>query len=311
LPAARLIAAGLLALGATFPAPGAPQEAAPIPVFSTDLSLVNVSVTVEDRQGQPIPGLTARDFVLTEDGKRRTIELCSSVGQPGGAPSPALDVALLVDTSDSMLETLRRSQEAATRFLTALPNTQERLVILFDQAQRLEPFDAEHPESLFARLARIPDGGNTALRDAVTFALRSLGTSGGRSAIVLLTDGIDTVSTVSPEAMERAVQSKAVVIYPVAYPPPVGADGADPKEAAKTLETLARLSGGRMFRIQNEQALAGVLDEILADLRAQYVLGFAPDAPGATARLRKIQVKVPSKPKAVIRHRAGYRLGAR
>jgi VWFA-related protein len=306
---ARPLAVALLALGATVPA--RPQATPKTPIFAADLSLVNVSVAVEDRQGQPIPGLTARDFVLTEDGKRRTIELCSSVGQPGGAPAPALDVALLVDTSDSMLETLRRSQEAATRFLTALPNTQERLVVLFDQAQRLERFDPEHPESLFARLARIPDGGNTALRDAVTFTLRTLGTSGGRSAIVLLTDGVDTVSTVSPEAMERAVQSKAVVIYPVAYPPAPGADGDGPKEAAETLETLARLSGGRMFRIPNEQALPGVFDEILADLRGQYVLGFAPDAPDATARLRKIQVKVPSRPKAVIRHRVGYRLGAR
>ena len=308
---ARQLATALLALGAMFPAPGAAQTARQVPVFTSDLSLVNVSVAVEDRQGQPIPGLTARDFVLTEDGKRRTIELCSSVGQPGGAPAPALDVALLVDASDSMLATLRRSQEAATRFLTELPNTQERLVILFDQTQRLERFDPEHPESLFARLARIPDGGNTALRDAVTFTLRTLGTSGGRSAIVLLTDGVDTVSTVSPEAMERAVQSKAVVIYPVAYPPPAGADGDGPKEAEKTLETLARLSGGRMLRIANEADLPRVLDEILADLRGQYVLGFAPDAPGATDRLRKIQVKVPSQPKAVIRHRAGYRLGKR
>jgi len=306
---ARALAAALLVLGAA--AAARPQTAPQTPVFTSDLSLVNVSVTVEDRLGQPIRGLTARDFVLTEDGKRRTIELCSSVGQPGAGPTPALDVALLVDTSDSMLQTLRRSQEAATRFLTDLPNTQERLVILFDQTQRLERFDPEHPESLFARLAQIPDGGNTALRDAVTFALRTLGSSGGRSAIVLLTDGVDTVSTVSPEAMERAVESKAVVIYPVAYPPAPGADGPGPKEAAKTLESLARLSGGRMFRIENEQALPGVLDEILADLRAQYVLGFAPDAPGATARLRKIQVRVPSRPKAVIRHRVGYRLSSR
>ena len=306
---ARQLAAALLALGATVPA--RPQTASRTPVFATDLSLVNVSVTVEDRLGRPISGLTARDFVLTEDGKRRTIELCSSVGQPGGAPTPALDVALLVDTSDSMLQVLRRSQEAATRFLAALPQTQERLVILFDQTQRLERFDPDHPESLFARLAQIPDGGNTALRDAVTFALRTLGTSGGRSAIVLLTDGVDTVSTVSQEAMERAVESKAVVIYPVAYPAPRGADGPDPKEADKALENLARLSGGRLFRIQSEQDLSRVLDEILAELRGQYVLGFAPTSPGATARLRKIQVRVPSQPKAVIRHRVGYRLAAR
>jgi Ca-activated chloride channel family protein len=308
---ARLLAPARLALGVTLPALGAAQTAPQVPVFSADLSLVNVSVTVADGQGRPIRGLTARDFVLTEDGRRRTIVLCSSVGQPEGAPVPALDVALLVDTSESMLETLRRSQEAATRFLTDLPNTQERLVILFDQAQRLERFDPARPESLFARLARIPDGGNTALRDAVTFALRTLGASGGRAAIVLLTDGVDTVSTVSPEAMESAVQSKAVIIYAVAWPAPPGTDSARAKEAARTLENLARHSGGRMFRIGSGQALPGVLDEILADLRAQYVLGFAPDSPAAAGRLRRIRVMVPSRPRVVVRHRVGYRLGTR
>jgi VWFA-related protein len=202
-----LAAAALLALAAV-PVPGAqdPSPAPPaVPVFASDLSLVNVSVTVEDKLGQPVPGLTAKDFVLVEDGRKRPIEMCSTLGMPGSGPVPSVDVALLVDTSDSMLETLRRSQEAATRFLTSLPNTQERLVVLFDQAQRLERFDPEHPESLFERLAQVPDGGNTALRDAVAFTLKSLGTSGGRSAIVLLTDGVDTVSSVSTEAMERAV----------------------------------------------------------------------------------------------------------
>ncbi len=281
---------------------------APAQVFAAETSLVNVSVAVEDQRGQPVAGLGARDFVLVEDGKRRPIELCAQVGGPGGERATTLDVALLVDTSDSMLETLRRSQAAATRFLSDLPNTQDRLVVLFDQTQRLDRFDPERPEELFERLGRIPDGGNTALRDAVTFTLKNLGASGGRSAIVLLTDGVDTVSQVSTEAMERAVQSKAVVIYPVAYPPPPGADGPGPKEAAETLDRLAQLTGGRMFRLASEASLPAALEEILADLKAQYVLGFSPSAGGASGRLRKIQIKVEGRGKTVVRHRVGYRL---
>ncbi len=285
-------------------------QATPVPglVFAAETSLVNVSVAVEDGRGQPVSGLGAKDFVLVEDGKRRPVELCAQVGGPGSERATALDVALLVDTSDSMLETLRRSQEAATRFLSDLPNTQDRLVVLFDQTQRLDRFDPEHPGELFERLARIPDGGNTALRDAVTFTLKNLGASGGRSAIVLLTDGVDTVSQVSPLAMEKAVQSKAVVIYPIAYPPPPGADGPGPQEAARTLERLAQLSGGRMFRLASEASLPAALEEILADLKAQYVLGFTPSEGGAAGRLRKIQIKVAGRGKTVVRHRLGYRL---
>ena len=285
----------------------APAAAQPVAVFSAETSLVNVAVTVEDAHGRPIDGLTARDFVLSEDGRKQRIDMCARMGD-GGDRSTSLDVALLVDTSDSMLETLRRSQETAVRFLTSLPNAQEIIVVFFDQTQRVEHFDREHPEALFERLRTIPDGGNTALRDAIVFSLKALGSSNGRSALVLLTDGIDTASTTSLPALDKAVQSTAVTIYPVAYPAVVTGDGPDPQQALKELNRLAEVTGGRLFKLPNEQALAGVLDEIVADLRAQYVLGFAPDTAGAPGRLRKITVKVPGHGKVVVRHRIGYRL---
>ncbi len=278
-----------------------------VAVFSAETSLVNVAVAVEDAHGRPIDGLTARDFVLAEDGRRQKIEMCARMGA-GASRSTSLDVALLVDTSDSMLETLRRSQDVAVRFLTSLPNAQEIIVVFFDQTQRLEHFDREHPEALFERVRTLPEGGNTALRDAIAFSLRALARSNGRSALVLLTDGIDTVSATDPAVLNKAVQSHAVTIYPVAYPASPGGDGPDPQQVLKELDRLAQVTGGRLFKLPNEAALPGVLDEILGDLRAQYVLGFAPDAAGAPGRLRKISVKVPGHGRVVVRHRVGYRL---
>ena len=125
--------------------PGAAQTP---PVFAAQTGLVNVAVTVEDAQGRPLEGLTARDFVVEEDGRRQKIEMCARMGE-GGNTSTSLDVALLVDTSDSMLETLRRSQDVAVRFLSSLPNAQEIIVVFFDQVQRMERFDRENPEALF------------------------------------------------------------------------------------------------------------------------------------------------------------------
>ena len=293
------LAAGLAAASAS-----AEQKVA---VFSAETSLVNVAVSVEDSHGRPIEGLTARDFVLSEDGRRQKIEMCARMGA-GGGPSTTLDVALLVDSSDSMLATLRRSQDVTVRFLTSLPNAQEIVVVFFDQAQRLERFDRAHPEALFERVRTLPEGGNTALRDAIAFTLRTLAGSNGRSAIVLLTDGIDTVSTTEPAALDKAVQSRAVTIYPVAYPASPGGDGPDPEDALKELARLAQVTGGRLFKLPDEAALPHVLDEIVADLRAQYVLGFAPDASGASGRLRKLSVKVNGRGKVVVRHRVGYRL---
>ena len=276
-------------------------------VFLAETSLVNVAVTVEDARGRPIDGLSARDFEVAEDGRRQKIEMCARMGE-GGTPSTSLDVALLVDTSDSMLATLRRSQDVAVRFLTNLPNAQEIIVVFFDQTQRVAHFDREHPEALFERIRTLPEGGNTALRDAIVFSLKALSRSNGRSALVLLTDGIDTVSATEPAALDRAVQSQAVTIYPVAYPPSPGGDGPDLGQALKELGRLAQVTGGRLFKLPNEAALSRVLDEILADLRAQYVLGFTPDDRGTPGRLRKISVKVSGRGKVVVRHRVGYRL---
>ena len=305
MPLAFLLPAALLAAGPVAAPAAAGQQ---IAVFSAETSLVNVAVTVEDAHGRPIEGLTARDFVLSEDGKKQKIEMCARMGQGGGGRSTSLDVALLVDTSDSMLETLRRSQDAAVRFLTSLPNAQEIIVVFFDQQQRVERFDREHPEALFERVKTIPDGGNTALRDAIVFSLKTLGNSGGRSAVVLLTDGIDTVSQTEPAALDKAVQSTPATIYPVAYPAAPAGDGPDPATAVKEMGRLAQVTGGRLFRLPNEQALPGVLDEIVADLRAQYVLGFSPDGAGAAGRLRKIGVRVNGHGRVVVRHRVGYRL---
>jgi Ca-activated chloride channel family protein len=305
MPSAWLLPVALLAAAPAAAPAAAGQQMA---VFAAETSLVNVAVTVEDAHGRPIDGLTARDFVLSEDGKKQKIDLCARMGESGGGRSTSLDVALLVDTSDSMLETLRRSQEAAVRFLTSLPNAQEIIVVFFDQQQRVEHFDREHPEALFERVKTIPDGGNTALRDAIVSSLKTLGNSGGRSALVLLTDGIDTVSQIEPAALDKAVQSTAVTVYPIVYPASPAGDGPDPAAAAKEMGRLADVTGGRLFRLPNEQALPGVLDEIVADLRAQYVLGFAPPAAGAAGRLRKISVKVNGHGKVVVRHRVGYRL---
>jgi Ca-activated chloride channel family protein len=302
---APLLSAVSLVVGLAAASSAAAQPA--VPVFSAETGLVNVAVTVEDAQGRPLEGLTARDFVVSEDGRRQKVEMCARMGEPGH-PSTSLDVALVVDTSDSMLATLRRSQDVTVRFLTSLPNAQEVIVVFFDQTQRVVRFDRDRPDALFERVRTLPEGGNTALRDAIAFSLKALSSSNGRSALVLLTDGIDTVSRTEPAALDRAVQSTAVTIYPVTYPATVIGDGPDPQKAVKDLDRLAQVTGGRLFKLPNEAALPRVLDEIVAELRSQYVLGFTPDGAGAPGRMRKITVKVPGRGKVVVRHRVGYRL---
>ena len=179
-------------------------------------------------------------------------------------------------------------------------------MVLFDQTQRLDHFDPEHPGELFERLARIPDGGNTALRDAVTFTLKNLGASGGRSAIVLLTDGVDTVSQ-EPAGAGEGGPVEGGDDLPDGLPGVARGGRARSPGGVKELDRLAQLTGGRLFRLPSEQALPGVLDEILADLKAQYVLGFSPSEGGAPAGCaRSSEGGGPREGR--VRHRVGYRL---
>jgi VWFA-related protein len=226
-PHSPRLAAVSLAVGLAAAPAGAGQA-----VFSAQTSLVNVAVTVEDAQGRPIDGLTPRDFVVTEDGRRQKIEMCARMGM-GANQSTSLDVALLVDTSDSMLETLRRVAGRGVRFLSSLPNAQEIIVVFFDQAQILEHFDREHPEALFERVRTLPEGGNTAVRDANRLQPEGpVGVErpiGARAAHGRHRHG----ERHRRRGARRAVQSHAVTINPVAYPASADGDGPDPQEAVK------------------------------------------------------------------------------
>ena len=307
-----LVACGGLGVAVTASLCGAialGQHAPQVPVFSTELALVKVTVSVEDRRGRPVEGLSAADFILREDGRPCPITVYAGSDAPeGGRVSLAL--ALLVDTSESMLESLRLSRQAATHFLTHVPSAHEVLVVLFAQEAQVLRFDAGRPEELSASLASATAGGNTALRDTIASTLARLRSPDGRVVMVLLTDGEDTVSRTSPEQLARMLQGNPVTLYPVASRGGTEGAAAD-RQAYAFLERLARLTGGRAFRLTGEGALPAVFSAILDELRGQYVLGYAPPRSQGGGGYRSIRVEVKGRGDLTVRHRPGYRLPPR
>jgi Ca-activated chloride channel family protein len=124
--------------------------------------------------------------------------------------------------------------------------------------------------------------------------------------MVLLTDGHDTVSRVLPTALERTLQASPVTIFPIGIR---GGDLDDDTagEAYAFLEHVARLTGGRAYRLTQEQSLPAVFSAILADLRGQYVIGYVPTRSLSEDRYRKIRVEVKRRRGLKLRHRPGYR----
>ena len=141
------LAAVVFVLGAVVGAAG-DNLSAPVspPVFSAGAELVKVTVTVRDSKGALVPDLKAEDFVVSEDGHRQNLQLFAPAVVPGHDDALDLDLGLLLDTSESMAQEIRLSQEAATRFLEAIPRARDLLTIFFDEDIRISHYDSEHQQ---------------------------------------------------------------------------------------------------------------------------------------------------------------------
>ena len=302
--------AAVLALALTAARPAAGQEA---PVFAVGLEEVHVALSVRDGKGNVVTDLAAEEFEVAEDGRPQKILLFAR-GAEGGEPSGpapdasaardalALDLGLLLDTSESMLKELKLSQQAATRFLEAIPRARELYTIFFDEDIRLSRYDSENQQGLFERIHKQKGGGNTALYDAIAVYLSRVQDGTGRKVLVLFTDGDDTQSTTSFSELLKLVRSSRVTIYSIAFGTGTGSRNV---RARAVLNQLASMSGGQVFTPTSARDLPSIYDRILEDLAAQFVIGYVSDNPARDGKFRKIKVTV-KKPGITVRHRSGY-----
>jgi VWFA-related protein len=276
-----------------------------IAVFSTGVEVVKVTVSVEDEARHTVRDLTAQDFVVREDNKQQKIQVFGRAFDTGPDENLALDVAILFDTSESMVSVLKLSQQAATRFLQSIPRARDLLVVFFDQVIRISRYQSEQQQGLFAQIHETSSGGNTVLRDAIAACLSRLTGAQGRHAIVLFTDGDDTYSRIGPSQLERLVRASGVTFYPIAIQSQAMRSKESAQQARAFLQDLARLTGGRVFTATRADELPDVYKTILDDLEGQYVIGYVPENAAQDGTYRKVKIEV-SRKGLKVRHREGY-----
>ena len=283
---------GGLVVGAQPPLPG---QLAPASTFSTGINLVQVYATVTDRDGQPVTGLTAADFRVTEDQAPQTITTFAAGEFP-------LSVTIALDRSFSMAgERLTLSKQAARSFIAALRPADEVMVLAIgSETETIMPAVSAREAGATTRgpawWEAIDAWGTTPLYDATAEALDAIQGRSGRRALLLISDGIDRDShTTATDLIARARQSN-VLVYPVAIGgtrPPVFAE-------------LANVTGGRTFFIDDPKRLESELGTFARELRFQYLLGYTPSrAASADPGWRAIEVTV-SRPGVRVRARDGY-----
>ena len=284
--------------------------------FAAEARTVNVTVTVRGADGKLLKDLQASDFAVYEDEEPQDIRFFARVFDPSrakdegqeGAPDPtAIDLGMLFDTSGSMVEVLRLSQNAASQFLESIPRARELTTVFFDSDIRLSRFNSESQQGLFDRLQKAKSGGDTLLYDSLAVYLSRISDDAGRKIVVLFTDGEDSKSLVTISELKDLVRSSTVTIYPILFSGKYSSTSAG-LVAKALMRELAEMTGGEVFSPRTFRDLSGIYDGLLDELAAQYVIGYIPreDPAGGEHRLR-VEVDRPGvKP----RHRRGYRVPA-
>lgn len=180
--------------------------------IKVETNLVTMPVSVLDRDGRFVSGLSQRDFEIFENGAKQKIEYFQSVEQP-------FTVILMIDTSPSTQFRIDEIQNAAISFVDQLRPNDKVMVISFDEQVRVltEPTNNRGQLRNAIRMAQFGDG--TSLYEAVDSALnRQLARIQGRKAVVLFTDGVDTTSRrASIESTLADVEESEALIYPIRY----------------------------------------------------------------------------------------------
>jgi len=169
---------------------------------------------------------------------------------------------------------------------------------------------------LIAAIQRAHASGSTALYEALYIALKRLASdperdqTPRRQAVVVLTDGDDTTSHVTFDAVYAQARGNDAAVYGIIPPSTISRDAYryPQPESLFDLRLLADETGGRVFTPARTPDLIGVYAEIADEFRKQYWLAFAP--PESTPGFRRIVVRVVSNPLLRPRTRSGYNAGA-
>ena len=179
--------------------------------FRTGVELINVTVTVTDRNGRFVSGLRREDFRVYEDGVEQPVTHFNSERVP-------VSLGIALDTSGSMAgDKILAARAALNRFLfDLLDRTDEVFLYLFDANPELVEGWTPDRSRISAELGRIQPRGGTAMYDAVAEAV-PLAQSGRhkKKALIVISDGNDTSSQTDVQSLKQMIRETEVLVYAI------------------------------------------------------------------------------------------------
>jgi Ca-activated chloride channel family protein len=264
------------------------------PQLRSRVELVRVPVTVTDRAGRVVTGLTAEDFELEDGGRRQPITAFA-------AGADALTLVFVVDTSWSMRDELARVRREAAGLVALLRPGDRAGVGTLTVQGTLRASAADLREDL----ARLPEPYEMSrVWHGIGWAADVSGRGPEPRAILLASDGDDTDDRLAelgglprayrPEDAEGRLEFAGAQLY-VAVP--------QRARVPRALRRMMERSGGAVVSVHEDAGLAGAWAQFLQDLRQQYYLAFTPSR--ADGRRHSIEISV-KRPGVKVRARTSY-----
>ena len=280
----------LLTCSALLPTALFPQEP-PQNVIRVNVNLVLVDATVKNKAGQIMGDLKQENFELREDGTPQKIEIFSRDEIP-------LDVALVLDLSDSIGPFLVPLRQAANIALSALkPEDQVALFTFSTEAQMSVPFT--HDKSQIANMiGGFQAGGATNINDAIFLPAQYLlnAPQKDRRVIILISDDVGTSAggQGTRDIVTEAIASDAVVynLKIPGYNPPETRMAAAMTPGLVDIHKVVEQTGGEVFNVPDVAHLDEVFRALIQRIKTRYTLGYYTNASAALGKPHKIDVRL-------------------
>jgi len=266
------------------------------PTFRVGVETVFVKISVTDPLNRYVTGLEKLHFKVYEDKVEQPITHFTQESAP-------ISVGILFDISGSMKENIHTARNSVVRFLESGNSDDEFFLVTFNQKTTLVQSFTHQSSSIQNQVSFSQPGGRTALYDAVYLGLEQIKNGKNeKKALILITDGEDNSSRYTASEVREFAKESDVQIYAIGEEGKLGYGRSE-------IQNIVGLTGGRAFFPNNFNELDYYIDLIHAELRNQYIVGYAPSNKNRDGKWRRIKVKLEPPeglPKLIVHAKEGY-----
>src|SRR6266853_302998 len=267
-----------------------PQDQGPATI-RVDVNLVVLDATVKTKAGQIMGDLKKQDFEVREDGIAKKIELFSRDELP-------LNVALVLDLSDSIDPFLDPLRDAAATTLAALKPEDEVALFTFSTEAELRTPLTKDKTKIAEQISSFKEGGATNINDGIFVAAEYLLKSApkGRRVIILISDDVSTDAggQGTRDIVTETIAADAT-LYNLKIP---GYNSPQTLFAAGMIPGLVNIrkvmdqTGEEIFDVKNVANLSAVFRALMERIKTRYTLGYYTSVNGAEGKPHKLDVRL-------------------